>query len=138
MRPKRGPMPSTNPPSSVKLLATASVRLLSSAKLLAPRHPKALGEVSVTSLYKVHSLQHSENSLQETGTLQPGQHRFKLAANVNTHLLQNTVHASTEPFSLDVVPLASARELPHLVCVFEIYLQVVQRLLDYRCIDLPL
>ncbi|KAH3838679.1 hypothetical protein DPMN_112089 [Dreissena polymorpha] len=24
------------------------------------------------------------------------------------------------------------------VCVFEIYLQVVQRLRDYRCIDLPL
>ncbi|KAH3834554.1 hypothetical protein DPMN_107884 [Dreissena polymorpha] len=24
------------------------------------------------------------------------------------------------------------------VCVFEIYLQVAQRLLDYRCIDLPL
>ncbi|KAH3819772.1 hypothetical protein DPMN_121516 [Dreissena polymorpha] len=30
---------------------------------------------------------------------------------VNIQLLQNTVHASTVPFSLDVIPLASAREL---------------------------
>ncbi|KAH3813150.1 hypothetical protein DPMN_141601 [Dreissena polymorpha] len=89
MRPKRGSMPSTNPPASVKLLVTASVRLLASAKTLA--HPKALGEASVTALYDVRSIQHSENSLQETGTLQPGQHRLKLAANVNTQLLQSTV-----------------------------------------------
>ncbi|KAH3891317.1 hypothetical protein DPMN_015411 [Dreissena polymorpha] len=55
------------------------------------RHPKAdLGEASVTVLYDVRSIQHSENPLQETGTLQPGQHRLKLAANVNTQLLQNT------------------------------------------------
>ncbi|KAH3791080.1 hypothetical protein DPMN_169291 [Dreissena polymorpha] len=111
MRPKRGPMPSTNSPASVRLLATASVRQLTSAKPLALRHPKALGEASVTALYDVRSLQHSENPPQETGTLQPGQHRFKLAANVNTQLFQNTVHASTVPFSLDVIPLASAREL---------------------------
>ncbi|KAH3778257.1 hypothetical protein DPMN_179712, partial [Dreissena polymorpha] len=45
------------------------------------RHPKALGEASVTALYDVRSLQHSENPLQETGTLQPGQHRLKLAVN---------------------------------------------------------
>ncbi|KAH3898077.1 hypothetical protein DPMN_022301 [Dreissena polymorpha] len=56
MRPKRGPMPSTNPPASVKLLATASVRLLASAKPLALRHPKALGEASVTALYDVRIL----------------------------------------------------------------------------------
>ncbi|KAH3805399.1 hypothetical protein DPMN_133702 [Dreissena polymorpha] len=80
-------MPSTNPPASVKLLVTASVRLLASAS----RHPKALGEASVTALYDVRSIQHSENPLQETRTLQPRQHRLKLAANVNTQLLQNTV-----------------------------------------------
>ncbi|KAH3827340.1 hypothetical protein DPMN_129272 [Dreissena polymorpha] len=55
------------------------------------RNPKALGEASVTALYDVRSIQHSENPLQETGTLQPGQHRLKLEANVNTQLLQNTV-----------------------------------------------
>ena len=92
-------MPSTNPPAFVKLLATASVRLQSSAQPLTLRHPKALVEASVTALYDVNSLQHSENRLQETGTLQPGQHRIKLAANVNTQLLQNTVRASTVPFS---------------------------------------
>ncbi|KAH3790809.1 hypothetical protein DPMN_169016 [Dreissena polymorpha] len=106
MRPKRGPTPSTNPLAfyysqlikaatlhqslseatgsvklpafaSVKLLASASVRLLASAKPLALRHPKALGEASVTALYDVRRLQHSEDPLQETGTLQPGQHRSK-------------------------------------------------------------
>ncbi|KAH3819663.1 hypothetical protein DPMN_121405 [Dreissena polymorpha] len=30
---------------------------------------------------------------------------------VKIQLLQNSVHASTVPFSLDVIPLASAREL---------------------------
>ncbi|KAH3888493.1 hypothetical protein DPMN_012529 [Dreissena polymorpha] len=50
MRPKRETMPSTNPSIFVKLLATASVRLLSSAKPLTLRHPKALGEASVRSL----------------------------------------------------------------------------------------
>ncbi|KAH3834243.1 hypothetical protein DPMN_107563 [Dreissena polymorpha] len=75
MRPQREPMLSTNPPASVKLLATASVRLLDSAKPLALRHPKALGEASVTAVYDVRILQISENPQQETGTLQPGQHR---------------------------------------------------------------
>ncbi|KAH3872573.1 hypothetical protein DPMN_035791 [Dreissena polymorpha] len=112
MQPKKGPMPSTNPPASVRLLATTSVRLLASAKPLAVRLPKALGEAPVTALYDVRILQHSENPQQETGTLQPGQHHLK--ANVNTQLLQNTVHASTVPFSLDLIPLASARELPNL------------------------
>ncbi|KAH3819163.1 hypothetical protein DPMN_120896 [Dreissena polymorpha] len=56
MRPKRGPMPSTIPPASVKLLATASVRLLASAKPLALCHPIALGEASVTALYDVRRL----------------------------------------------------------------------------------
>ncbi|KAH3755118.1 hypothetical protein DPMN_189804 [Dreissena polymorpha] len=122
MRPQREPMPSTNPPASVKLLATASVRLLDSAKLLALRHPKALGEASVTALYDVRILQHSENPQQETGTLQPGQHRLKLAANVNTQLLQNTVHASTVPFSLEAITLASSRELTNLpICKPFIY-----------------
>ncbi|KAH3789873.1 hypothetical protein DPMN_168062 [Dreissena polymorpha] len=88
MRPKRGPMPSTNSPASVRLLATASVRQLTSAKPLALRHPKALGEASVTALYDVRSLQHYENPPQVTGTLQTGQHRLMLAANVNTQLLQ--------------------------------------------------
>ncbi|KAH3772433.1 hypothetical protein DPMN_173771 [Dreissena polymorpha] len=55
------------------------------------RHPKALGEASVTALYDVRRFQPSEDPLQETGTLQPGQHRLKLEANVNTQLLQNTV-----------------------------------------------
>ncbi|KAH3747563.1 hypothetical protein DPMN_181990 [Dreissena polymorpha] len=72
MRPKRGPMPSTNPPASVKLLATTSVGLLASAKPLALRHPKALGEAFLYALYDVRRLQHSENPLQETGTLLPG------------------------------------------------------------------
>ncbi|KAH3697619.1 hypothetical protein DPMN_085124 [Dreissena polymorpha] len=51
MRPQKGPMPSTNPPAFVKLLATASVKLLSSAKPLALCHPKALGEASVTAFF---------------------------------------------------------------------------------------
>ncbi|KAH3805849.1 hypothetical protein DPMN_134176 [Dreissena polymorpha] len=55
------------------------------------RHPKALGEASVTALYDVRRFQPSEDPLQETGTLQPGQHRLKLEANVNNQLLQNTV-----------------------------------------------
>ncbi|KAH3831602.1 hypothetical protein DPMN_104872 [Dreissena polymorpha] len=63
MRPKRGPMPSTNPPASVKLLATASVKLLATSKSLALRHPKALGEACVTSLYDFRRLQPSEDPL---------------------------------------------------------------------------
>ncbi|KAH3782103.1 hypothetical protein DPMN_160014 [Dreissena polymorpha] len=63
MRPKTGPMPSTNPPASVKLLGTASVKLLASAKPLALRLPKALGEASVTALYDVRRLQPSEDPL---------------------------------------------------------------------------
>ncbi|KAH3748207.1 hypothetical protein DPMN_182712 [Dreissena polymorpha] len=55
-------MPSTNPPASVKLIATASVRLLASAKPLALRHPKALGEASVNALYDVRRL-HTLNIL---------------------------------------------------------------------------
>ncbi|KAH3871719.1 hypothetical protein DPMN_034931 [Dreissena polymorpha] len=57
MRPKKGPMPSTNPPASVKLLASASL------KLLVLRHPKALGEASVTAMYDVRRLQPSEDPL---------------------------------------------------------------------------
>ncbi|KAH3783395.1 hypothetical protein DPMN_161332 [Dreissena polymorpha] len=54
MRPKRGLMPSTNPP--------ASVRLLAFAKPLALRQLKALGEASVTALYDVRRL-HTLNTL---------------------------------------------------------------------------
>ncbi|XP_052224055.1 uncharacterized protein LOC127839712 [Dreissena polymorpha] len=48
---------------SVKLLATVSVKLLASAKPLALRHPKALGEASVTASYDVRRLQPSEDPL---------------------------------------------------------------------------
>ncbi|KAH3881699.1 hypothetical protein DPMN_005626 [Dreissena polymorpha] len=87
MRPKRGPLPSTNPLASlkllttafvrllasasvklpasvsVKLLATASVKLLAFAKPLALRHHKALGEATVTALYDVRRFQPSEEPL---------------------------------------------------------------------------
>ncbi|KAH3789156.1 hypothetical protein DPMN_167328 [Dreissena polymorpha] len=62
MRQQRGLMPSTNPPASVKQLATASVRLLASAKPLALRYPKALGEASVTAVYDLRRL-HTLNTL---------------------------------------------------------------------------
>ncbi|KAH3839574.1 hypothetical protein DPMN_113006 [Dreissena polymorpha] len=48
---------------SVKLLATSSVKLLASEKPLALRHPKALGEASVTALYNVGRLQPSQDPL---------------------------------------------------------------------------
>ncbi|KAH3823126.1 hypothetical protein DPMN_124925 [Dreissena polymorpha] len=56
-------MPSTNPPASVKLLATTFVRLLSSAKPLALLHSKPLGEASVTAWFDVHILQPTEDPL---------------------------------------------------------------------------
>ncbi|KAH3850632.1 hypothetical protein DPMN_093056 [Dreissena polymorpha] len=63
MRPQRGPMQPTNPPASVKQLATACVRLLDSAIPLALRYHMALGEASVTALCDVRILQYSENPL---------------------------------------------------------------------------
>ncbi|KAH3819664.1 hypothetical protein DPMN_121406 [Dreissena polymorpha] len=68
MRPKRGPMPSTNPPASVKLLASAPVNLLASASV------KLLASASV----KLLTSNVMKSTLQETGTLQPGQHRLIL------------------------------------------------------------
>ncbi|KAH3841510.1 hypothetical protein DPMN_114975 [Dreissena polymorpha] len=58
----------------MKLLATASLKLLASAKPLALCQPKALGEASVTALYDVRRLQPSNHT---RGNQKPRQHLSK-------------------------------------------------------------
>ncbi|KAH3726072.1 hypothetical protein DPMN_051928 [Dreissena polymorpha] len=48
---------------SLTLLAIACVKLLACTKPLALRHPKVLGEASVTALYDIRRLQPSEDPL---------------------------------------------------------------------------